>query len=57
MRTWIKSLLEVERDEFLGRGRHAPLGEKHHNYRNGYRPRKINRFGLSYQTFCPVGTL
>jgi putative transposase len=46
MKTWINSLLEGERDEFLGRGRHAPLDESHSNYRNGYRPRGINFFGL-----------
>ena len=37
MRTWINSLLEAERDEFLGRGRHERLDEEHDNYRNGYR--------------------
>src|SRR6266699_390864 len=46
MKTWINSLLEGERDEFLGRGRHVPLDESHDNYRNGYRPRGINFFGL-----------
>jgi transposase-like protein len=46
MQVWINGLLEAERDEFLGRGRHALLDEKHDNYRNGYRPRKINFFGL-----------
>jgi putative transposase len=46
MKTWINSLLEGERDEFLGRGRHVPLDEGHDNYRNGYRPRGINFFGL-----------
>ena len=46
LRTWVNSLLEAERDEFLGRGRHEPLDEDHVNYRNGYRPRKINFFGL-----------
>ena len=46
LRSWINSLLEGERDEFLGRGRHQPLDENHDNYRNGYRPRKINLFGL-----------
>ena len=40
------SLLEGERDEFLGRGRHQPLDAEHDNYRNGYRGRKINLFGL-----------
>lgn len=25
LRTWVNSLLEAERDEFLGRGRHQPL--------------------------------
>ena len=46
MRTWIDSVLEAERDEFLGRGRYAPLGEGQDNYRNGYRRRQINFFGL-----------
>lgn len=46
LQTWVNSLLEAERDEFLGRGRHQPLDEDHDNYRNGYRPRKINFFGL-----------
>lgn len=46
MQVWINSLLEAERDEFLGRGWHEPLDEKHDNYRNGYRPRRINFFGL-----------
>ena len=46
LRTWVNSLLEGERDDFLGRGRHQPLDASHDNYRNGYRPRKINFFGL-----------
>lgn len=46
LRTWINSLLEAERDEFLGRSRHQLLDGDHTNYRNGYRPRKINVFGL-----------
>lgn len=46
MRTWINSVLEAERDEFLGRGRYAPLGEGQDNYRNGYRGRQMNFFGL-----------
>jgi putative transposase len=46
LQTWVNSLLEAERDEFLGRGRHQPLDERHDNYRNGYRLRKINLFGL-----------
>jgi len=46
LRCWINSLLEGERDEFLGRGRHMPLDEQHDNYRNGYSPYKINLFGL-----------
>ncbi len=46
MQVWINGLLEAERDEFLGRGRHALLDAKHDNYRNGYRPRRINFFGL-----------
>ena len=45
MKIWINSLLEGERDEFLGRGRHVWLDENH-NYRNGYRPRRLNFFGL-----------
>ena len=39
LRTWVNSLLEAERDEFLGRGRHQPLDPAHDNYRNRYRPR------------------
>ena len=46
MQAWINSLLEVERDEFLGRSRYEPLGDKDDNYRNGYRARRINFFGL-----------
>src|SRR5437879_7778199 len=46
MKTWINGLLEGERDEFLGRDRHVPFDEGHDNYRNGYRPRRINFFGL-----------
>ena len=46
MEAWINGLLEAERDEFLGRGRYAPLSGKEGNYRNGYRPRGINFFGL-----------
>ncbi|MGH8335751.1 MAG: IS256 family transposase, partial [Gammaproteobacteria bacterium] len=46
MQVWINSLLEAERDEFLGRGRHELLDEKHDDYRNGYRRRTINFFGL-----------
>jgi putative transposase len=46
MTTWINSLLEGERDEFLRRGRHVRLDEEHDNYRNGYRPRGVNFFGL-----------
>lgn len=46
MRDWINGLLEAERDEFLGRGRYQMLDEHHDNYRNGYRTRKINLFGL-----------
>ena len=46
LQAWVNSLLEAERDEFLGRGRHQPLDERHDNYRNGYRPRKVNLFGL-----------
>lgn len=46
MRNWINSLLEGERDEFLGRGRYEGLDAEHDNYRNGYRPRQLNFFGL-----------
>ena len=46
LRTWVNSLLEAERDEFLGRGRHPSLDKEHDHYRHGYRPRKINFFGL-----------
>ena len=46
MKTWINGLLEGERDEFLGRGRHVVLDESHDNYRNGYRPRRINFFRI-----------
>ena len=46
LRTWVNSLLEGERDEFLGRRRHQRLDTEHDNYRNGYRPRKMNFFGL-----------
>jgi putative transposase len=46
MQTWINGLLEAERDEFLGRARHERLDEEHDNYRNGYRRRGINFFGL-----------
>ena len=31
MKSWINSLLEGERDEFLGRGRHQPLDPEHDN--------------------------
>ena len=41
MKIWINSLLEGERDEFLGRGRHVPLAADQDNYRNGYRPRLL----------------
>lgn len=51
MQSWINSLLEAERDEFLGRGRQVPLDKQHDNYRNGYRPRWINFFGLGKMEF------
>jgi transposase-like protein len=38
--------VEAERGEFLGRGRHEPLDDERANYRDGYRPREINFFGL-----------
>lgn len=31
MRIWIGRVLEAERDEILGRGRHEPLGEGYDN--------------------------
>lgn len=46
MQEWINQLLEAERDEFLGRGRQIQLDESHDNYRNGYRKRRLNFFGL-----------
>lgn len=46
MQQWINFLLEAERDEFLGRPRYGGLDEAHDNYRNGYRPRRLNFFGL-----------
>jgi putative transposase len=46
MQQWINSLLEGERDEFLGRARYEGLDPEHNNYRNGYRPRRLNFFGL-----------
>jgi transposase-like protein len=53
LQSWVNNLLEAERDEFLGRGRHQPLDEHHNNYRNGYRPRKINLFGLGEELRVP----
>ena len=44
MKSWINSLREGERDEFLGRGRHPPLDPEHDHEGNGYRRRKINFF-------------
>ena len=32
---WMNSLLEAERDEFLGRDRQQRLDQKQDNYRNG----------------------
>jgi putative transposase len=46
MQQWINSLLAAERDEFLGRPRYGELDEQQDNYRNGYRPRRLNFFGL-----------
>jgi putative transposase len=46
LREWLNGLLEGERDEFLGRARYQELDEEHDNYRNGYRPRRLNFFGL-----------
>lgn len=50
MQIWINILLESQRDELLSRGRHQPVDEKHDNYRNGYRPRTINFFGLGWRS-------
>ncbi len=46
MRTWIDSVLEAERDEFLGRGRYAPLGEGQDTIANGYRRRQDQFFWI-----------
>jgi putative transposase len=46
LREWLNGLLEGERDELLGRARYQGLDEEHDNYRNGYRPRRLNFFGL-----------
>jgi putative transposase len=46
LREWVNGLLEGERDEFLGRARYQGLDEEHDNYRNGYRDRRLNFFGL-----------
>ena len=42
---WINGLLEAEMTEHLQRGRYEPLGDRV-NYRNGYRPRRLNLYGL-----------
>ena len=39
-------MLEAEREEFLDRDRHQRLDEIRDNYRNGFRPRKLNLLGL-----------
>jgi putative transposase len=42
---WINGLLEAEMTEHLQRDRYEPLGDRV-NYRNGYRPRRLNLYGL-----------
>jgi putative transposase len=46
MRCWLNGLLEAKWDESLGRGRRQMLDKQHDNYRGGYRPRRVNLFGL-----------
>jgi putative transposase len=43
---WINGALEAEMTEHLQRGRYQPLAEGQDNYRNGYRPRRLNLCGL-----------
>lgn len=43
---WINAALEAEMTEHLQRGRYEPLSDGQENYRNGYRPRKLNLCGL-----------
>ena len=43
---WINGLLEAEMAQHLQRGRYAPLAAGQSNYRNGYRPRRLNLCGL-----------
>jgi len=43
---WINQLLEAELTEFLNRKRYEAVDAKAPNYRNGYRPRKLNLLGL-----------
>jgi putative transposase len=43
---WINGALEAEMTEHLQRRRYEPLSEGQGNYRNGYRPRRLNLCGL-----------
>ena len=43
---WINGLLEAEMAQHLRRGRYEPLADGQSNYRNGYRPRRLNLCGL-----------
>ena len=46
IKEWVNSLLESEMTEHLQRKRYEPTTGHNPNYRNGYRPRKLNLFGL-----------
>ena len=43
---WLNGLLEAEMAQHLQRGRYEPLADGQSNYRNGYRPRRLNLCGL-----------
>jgi putative transposase len=43
---WLNGLLEAEMAQHLQRGRYEPLSAGQSNYRNGYRPRRLNLCGL-----------
>ena len=43
---WLNGLLEAEMAQHLRRGRYEPLADGQSNYRNGYRPRRLNLCGL-----------
>ena len=45
-RRWIEGMVQGEMTEHLGRGPNQPSEEAAPNYRNGYRPRKLNLLGL-----------